>query len=282
MNFLSIAAALFAPWVLFSVLFATRSFSAHYEQPTLTRMLAGVILIVVLGGGFLEASTRRKQAIDGDQEPPSWGMFVFATCLLAWLLAVVIGDLNFFGNMQPFYDILNLNSYSGIDPSQTHGQQVMDAGRIVFSHDARLDLSKAMGFKNFDTYCVAPITVGNSSVGTLPLAAYYFWAVGINCCSGSPGDFRCGEFNNPHAHAGLRLMRNEQRPFFRLAVQQAEATLGIRAEHPIFLYWLQDPDTEASAYQEEGYRYYLLGMFAHFAFQLLLVVVSALLFSGGV
>lgn len=60
---------------------------------------------------------------------------------------------------------------------------------------------------------MAPIVNGNAA-----LATYDFWAVGLNCCSGVSSDFRCGEFNNQHARSGLRLMRDDQRPFYRQAL----------------------------------------------------------------
>ena len=38
-----------------------------------------------------------------------------------------------------------------------------------------------------------------------------------------------GEYNNPGAHSGLRLLDDEQRPFYRLAVEQAEAAYSLKA-----------------------------------------------------
>merc|ERR1740138_711037 len=139
-----------------------------------------------------------------------------------------------------------------------------------------------MGFRNDKVYCVAPIVsqyegaAGNSNMST-----YDFWAVGVNCCSGNQKkpDFHCGEFNNARAGAGLRLMRDDERPFFRLAVQQAEAMWRIRADHPLFFYWMHDPIAEVSSYYDEGVKYYLLGIFSHFLLQLFLVIVACLAFS---
>lgn len=100
--------------------------------------------------------------------------------------------------MQPYYDIENLNTYPSINPAQEKGQQYMDAGRVYFADGTHLDKDFAHAFMNLDLYCVAPIVNGDD-----PLETYDFWAVGINCCSGVSPDFRCGEFNNPHARAGL-------------------------------------------------------------------------------
>merc|ERR1719198_2843592 len=129
-----------------------------------------------------------------------------------------------------------------------------------------------MAFQNKDVYCVAPIVSGTASP-----ASYDFWAVGINCC-GKDG-FTCGEVRNPVAHAGLRLMRDDQRPYFRLAVQQAEAQYNVKAQHPIFLTWMADPMNEVNAFEDNGLKYFIIGIFAYLACQIFLVVVAALTFT---
>jgi len=274
MNLVGVVTSLFVPWVLFSVIFATMSFSVHYKQPGLAYFICAIGLLVVLACCALAFNALRKRMQGDIDREPSWFVFLAITTLLAWVMGVVLGDLNFWDNLQPYYDITNLNTYPSVDPSKMRGQQLMDAGRIIFTDGTKLDLTKSMGFKNLDTYCVAPITSG-----TAPLATYDFWAVGLNCCSGNSADFHCGEFNNPKASAGLRLMNDGQRAFYRLAVQQSEAAYNIKAVHPLFFYWMQDPIAEMNAYQDDGLKYYLLGMFAHFAAQLFLVVVATIAFS---
>ncbi len=115
---------------------------------------------------------------------------------------------------EPNYDTIVPRHGGRLTPS--HGPTSIS--QVYFADNTRLDTSRSMGFKNLDLYCVAPIVNGNSA-----LESYDFWAIGLNCCSGVSSDFRCGEWNNPHARSGLRLMRDDQRPFFRLAVQQAAA-----------------------------------------------------------
>merc|ERR1740121_1704464 len=106
----------------------------------------------------------------------------------------------------------HLNTYTEIDPSKMVGQQLMDAGSVLWSNTTALDISKSMGFKNLNTYCVAPITVPGSAPKT-----YDFWAIGVNCCSGQEADFNCLDAKNKFARGGVRLLRASERPYYRLA-----------------------------------------------------------------
>lgn len=268
MNLVAICLNIFLPWFLFCTLYACLSFTFHYQHPTAAWGLVFLGFLVSLVMAFLAL---RAKARDRD---PMWYTFGALACFIATCLAAFFGDMNFWYNMQPFYDIENLNTYPSVNPAREKGQQLMDAGRVYFADGTTLDMQKAMGFKNLDIYCAAPIVNGQEQ-----LASYDFWAVGINCCSGVSSDFRCGEFNNPHARSGLRLMRDDQRPFFRLAVQQAEAAYNIKATHPLFFYWMQDPVAEMNSYRDDGFKYYLLGIFTHFAWNLFCVVCAVVGFS---
>jgi len=269
LNLVAVCANIFAPWLAFATVYGVLSFSFHYQHPTAAWMVFGLGLVGVLVSAALAYRAKKQGAGEG-----MWFNYSTIALLVAVTMGALLGDMNFWYNMQPFYDIENLNTYPNVDPSREKGQQLMDAGRVYFTSGARLNDKYAMGFKNLDLYCVAPIVVGDETI-----ASYDFWAVGLNCCSGVASDFRCGEFNNLHARSGLRLMRDDQRPFFRLAVQQAEAAYNIKATHPLFFYWMQDPVAEMNSYRDDGFKYYLLGIFTHFAFILFCVVVCVVMFS---
>jgi len=275
LNVVPVCQSLLLPWLFFCLIFAVVSFNVHYAKPTLCFTIVGLGgLVVLLLGAYASAAGFRKwrgQPKDGVPRAPNWAIFMFISFVSAWLLGVVFGNLNFAANFQPYYDYTNLNTHWGIDPATTPGQELMDTGRFYFTNRSTLDLRRSMGFHNLDTYCVAPVTVRSADNTLEPLASYDFWAVGVGCCEGNTADFHCGPFNDPKAHQGLRLLRDEQRAFFRLAVQQAEATYGIKAKHPLFLYWAQDSDAEMAGFKEEGYKWFMVGMLGYFGWQLLCV-----------
>ncbi|CAK0824554.1 unnamed protein product, partial [Prorocentrum cordatum] len=68
-----------------------------------------------------------------------------------------------------------------------------------------------------------------------------FWAVGMDCCNQTSGEFWCGQVSNPRARAGMRMLRDDSRPFYALAVQvwaakrcpeDVNTVSGVRAQAP--------------------------------------------------
>lgn len=271
-NMIAMAQSLFLPWILFCLIYANFSFKTHYDSPALCWFYfsLGVIVTLFTGGITLKHYLDKSKGLGYS----SWWAFAFLTMVIALTLGAIFGCMNFNLFMQPYYDLMNLNTYKDVDPAQVKGAQLMDAGLVEFVDGARLDLGRSMGFKNLETYCVAPITVDS-----LPLASYDFWAVGVGCCSPNSADFHCGEYNSANAKYGLRFMKDDQRPFFRLAVQQAEAAYQIQAVHPLFFYFTEDSQAEVDFTRSEGYRFYFIGMLAHFGFQFLCVCLAAWGFS---
>lgn len=256
------------PWVLHSSLLYAYSFSLHYKRPGLTHFLGFCGLVIVCGATGLALGRA------GLSKASRWSKAAALSTFLAWFLGVSVGQINFVVNMEKYYDFKNLNSYPGIDVARVPGQQVMDAGIVSFGSGHFLDLTKATGFKSSKTYCVVPIAVGDTQ-----LATYDFWAVGVDCCSGAYQDFRCGEYNNPRASSGLRILDEKLSTFFRLGVQQAEAEFGIGSSHPVFFEWSQDPVGQVNTYEDRGVKTFLLCTLTFFAFQAFLVTVEVVALS---
>jgi len=269
----SVMLCLFVPWLLFVVVYALVAFKLHFWSAALCWGSAAlVLLLVVVAGGFAARSMYRKLTNNG--VAPNWYAFLFLTMVISWVMGAVLGQMVFWTYMQPYYMYVSMHQYTGVDPLAERGASYMDGGRFAFVDGAALDLRRSMGFKNEDTYCVAPISL-NDRIGVDEPDEYDFWAVGLGCCSGNANDFHCGAYADTTAHAGLRLMADEQRAFFRLAVRQAEATYGIKATHPLFVYFVADPDAEMASFAEQGTKWFLIGMFVHFGWQCLAVGLAA-------
>mmetsp|Transcript_49577 Transcript_49577/g.105504 ORF Transcript_49577/g.105504 Transcript_49577/m.105504 type:complete len:302 (-) Transcript_49577:122-1027(-) len=232
--------------------------------------LAGV---VAFGSAVHAGYTLWKRAYGLSTRDPFWYIFLGFTSVVAWCSGHWLGDHNWTGNVTPYFALQALDSHFDVDPSVEAGIEHIDAGRITFKAGSKLNLTQSMGFKSRDQYCVTPI-VRN----TAP-QSYDYWAIGLNCCPGIPADFRCGDYASPNARAGLRLVEEDQRALYALAVQQAEATYGIQATQPLFFYWLEDPTAELESYKEEARRTVRLGSLSFGALQLFMVFFAMFIHS---
>lgn len=261
----------FFPWAWFVLLFwAFESWFRHSNWSVCIFLAVLGFLFVGYLGISAAFTTNRKFKSDPEADP-TWWWFLFVTTAIACTLGIVLGNINWTSNNEAFYDQLMLNVYVDVDPSNYTGSQMMDAGRIHFTDTSRVDVTRSMGFRNYDTYCVAPITVGE-----VQLNNYDFWAIGKNCCNGTDGkEYTCGEFDNLAAHSGLRLMDEKDRSYFRLAVEQAEAAYNIHSGHAIFMYFMADVDTQLQSYYNDGLAFFITGISVFGALQFFLVVLMA-------
>lgn len=202
-----------------------------------------------------------------------WHAFLLATICAYWVLGIGLGSHNR-ASAGKYFDYVSMGTYMEVDPLLATGQLLQDAGRILFEPGARVDLSRAVGFKNTRLYCVAPVTMTNSTGAQ----AHDFWVVGVDCCSGGSGpstNFRCGEIWNPRASSALRVLEEgDTRGYWRLAVQEAEAAFKIRAEHPLFLDWMQDPVHEVNSSWQNAKHALLVQCMTVATVQFLLVLAA--------
>eukprot|EP00441_Pelagodinium_beii_P023367 CAMPEP_0197654376 /NCGR_PEP_ID=MMETSP1338-20131121/38819_1 /TAXON_ID=43686 ORGANISM="Pelagodinium beii, Strain RCC1491" /NCGR_SAMPLE_ID=MMETSP1338 /ASSEMBLY_ACC=CAM_ASM_000754 /LENGTH=303 /DNA_ID=CAMNT_0043229819 /DNA_START=34 /DNA_END=942 /DNA_ORIENTATION=- len=256
MNYWPILLALLVPWGIFAGLLCARSFTLQYSHPLVCNLATAACIAFIMCLLFMWAEKRHKEQVLHILQP-SWLFFILTMSAVATVLATFLGEYNYQVNTEPYYDINNLGTYANVDPNTARGQALMDAGKVVFMQGAHLELEHAMGFKSSETYCVAPIARNTAHGNGTGLAVYDFWAVGTNCCDGSSGgDFRCGSFYDSRIHGGVRLLNEADQPYYRLAVQQAEAAFKIKAVHPIFLYWIANPVEEVNSYMASGSSFY--------------------------
>lgn len=268
--------AVLVPPLVFTYVATLICFGYHFRHPLTVWFLVSLGLVpAAVSAVFWH---RAKQ---GGGLLTMWFALSTFLFLMAFFLAVVLGELNYWHFGYPFFFLESMKTYVNIDPAEVNGVRMMDAGKVYFAEGARVATDLSMSFTSWDTYCVAPIT---TSVG-LPsqnargmLSSYDLWAVGINCCKSSQADFHCGEYANPAARAGLRQVGDERRDGFRLAVQQAEALYDIHATHPVFFYWVEDPVEHESAFFGEDFRNWVLAQMIHFVLNAACVCAFLVLF----
>lgn len=266
MNIYGILFAYLIPLLLFCAVFATRCFSG--TAALLHYVILFCELMVVLAIFWLAYNAWQQKRHGDLSYDPKWYIFLALTALLAYILAVTLGSLNYNANLSYYYSLAPLKDYSSVDPNTMSGQMLQDAGAVYFTDQTKLDINKSMGLAASKTYCVAPITSQSF------LTSYDFWAVGVGCCSPLGGDFTCGDYNLANAHAGLRVVKEGAASWFRVAVQKAESTYGIRSVQPLFFTWVVDPVEEHSSYYRDGLIVFLACIAFYAIFQAFLVALA--------
>lgn len=268
------------PWALFTFTAWAFSFYLRYTQPGMVAFVAACGAAVVAPfGGHAALSAKSRGAFVGHRLA-TWPLVTFWSLLIAWLLGMAVGESIFQSCMRPYYDTSSLNMYAGVDLSKTNGAQLQDAGIVMFAAGTRLDRSRSAFFRESssgDVFCAAPI-VPMPANGTTPLqlASFDFWAVGVNCCAEADESFDCGEYNNPYARAGLRVLPADgHESLYKTAIQSAEAKYGIRAGSPLLFRWRQDPSAETAGNLDRGFNRFLLSSLLCLAAQLFVATLAA-------
>lgn len=288
------------PWFFFLITFWLYSFRFHFTRGAWLPLVGGFLafccaLPFIIGEyqrlpnngpaerrplypGGPAADLEEPQALFGRSygySDPTWWR---SSCLLMTIAvgsASFLGDYNYHKNMLPYYSYSALESYPQVDVGHELGVNLLDAGRVYFSSTAQILQEKSWHFKDGTLYCVAPI----ASTNGMAKDTYDFWAVGTNCCSEVAADFRCGEFSNARARAGLRLMDSATLPFYRLAVNQATAQFGVHATTPLFFTWTQDPLNDIQQLLDAGFALFQFSALASLAFLVFAVVLLSFRFA---
>lgn len=214
------------PFMCFAVIAGLFSFTYHMAP-----VLSWIVALLAFGAlvNVLPPHPGRAKFVDW---VPTWSL------IMAIVFGIVIGSLNFDWHMYPFFSYAFHTAYGNVLPSEGAAAHA-DAGKIIWAASARVDQTRAVGFKGLHTYCVAPV-LDDSDMSKIG-----FWAAGIDCC-GARGSFWCDEAGWPMAYGAVPLKEAKilglDHSGFQKAIKLAEASFNIHAEkEPLLVKWLTNP-----------------------------------------
>jgi len=250
MNIVPMFLNIFLPWMVFIICCGLTGFWAMNRTP---KIVYGVVLNLFVLWVFLSAWAIRERRRNPE---PTWFTYIAIMHGIALCSGVFCGRTIYNTLSGPAYEIDSLKVIRNLDAGRERGQDLMDAGIAYFAEGNYLDQMKSWHFKHRTLYCVAPIVQGGDN--PTPLShSYDFWVVGQDCCSTTSSDFRCGQWRNPRARSGIRVLDSHELMNYRLAVQQAETLYGIVSTHPIFFTWMEDPLAEVESWNVQAFKNYV-------------------------
>lgn len=247
-----ITIVILTPWLSYLLLLTTWGFQLHNYSQRIVWFL-GSLFVAACISCWIAAYKKVKY------RPQTARWTIIMACLLTCGTAfgMANGDYLYWSHMWQYYQFQKVNPYVNVDPSKAKGESIMDAGQVYFKEGTFVATEEAIAYEMKDIYCAAPIVrqpLANLDMqaGESPVAKPYsgtidFWAVGVNCCMPSGERFRCFDTGNSSARSGLRLLRDDLRPFFKLAVEEWSSTYNMPVKHPLFFYWMNDPLAEINS-----------------------------------
>lgn len=267
-NLEAMSTLIFIPWLLFVLIMATFVLWYHHHYlVTVFTILCGLmfsIAMIAIGSGG------RKSG--GRQDKKKTYTYLGCVCIVATLSAGILGYYCYHSYMFQYNSYEERRFYSNVLPAEPASTKV-DAGKLVFSTDARVDISKSIGFKAGSFYCVAPILDEDMDTRV------EFWAAGVDCCS-YRGDFSCDDAWDPKARSGAVMFEDSswlvpsKRPYFEKARLEAETAYNMASsDHAIFVTWTKDPD----AIQEQYWK----SAMGFLTFTICVYLVISIMFGAG-
>lgn len=234
---------IFVPWLLF-VAVQTPFFLIYHHHP----LVVGFIVFsgFAISTCFMIINVGRKAG-------GMWYMFMGLLSIFACLAASVAGFYNYHQNMFNYYSYETLREYTNVLPSEPASGRV-DAGKLVFSFDARVDVTRSVGYKASEWYCVAPVL--DETSGT----RVEYWAAGVDCCT-ARGDFGCDSAWDWKAKAGVVILRSadylpSQLDYFHKAIKEAEAAYGfVSSDDALLIRWVSDPIFIQDSFYSAGFGF---------------------------
>merc|ERR1719473_98492 len=232
------------PWLMFVALSCLFAFAYNHYAAVVWCVTAGFFVICAV---FAVLDSRNRMG-------GGWYFSLALLCFFACLTATVSGIYNYQQHFYPFWAYDENRAYSNVLPSEpaaAHG----DAGKIIFANNARVDTTRAVGYKSGTVYCVAPIMDDTQT------SRVEYWAAGVDCCM-QRADFHCDDAWNNAARSGVVVIdqedlffpsTNKRHAYYMKAVKEAEAAYDIvSAEEPIFVRWVSDPQSFQDNFWRSG------------------------------
>merc|ERR1719335_1310500 len=233
------------PWLMFFMINIVFSFAYHHYCWMVWFVVIAWFAVSLM---FVFLKNRMKG---------QWFYFIGHLCLLACVLGSTAGLYNYYSHMFQYWSYDENRAYTNVLPTEPAASHA-DAGKIVFANSARVDTTRAVGFKMNTVFCVAPI------LDDTQLDRVEYWAAGTDCCP-MRGDFNCDSAWDASAKSGVVILDSTEnswlmsrmfttrRDYFLRAAKQAEATYSLGgAKEPLFVRWVSSPQEIQDDYWRSG------------------------------